>query len=564
MTIFAKLRSVSWVQGIRFTVVVALAVFIWLFLRGNYGIDAFLVVDLPLIFLIVANVLSTIWLLQQQRRSGTLAEEQLYLQVFLDCLAMGLVVFYTGASQSSLALIMLIPVVLASAYLYLRGSLFAASLSVVLLAVLFLLDTGGDLEHYGLIYHQAEIDFSLAENVEVYWNWVIIALALFAAASISGFISSNQRVIIRELGELTRRFERFRINTADVLGNIDSGLVTVDIDGNIIFMNPAAQEILEYRGPSPEGQSFDLVLSGRLAPLNPYIRTPLEGGPPERRNEVLITTESGDEMPLGIGTTILQSNEGAVRGVVLIFQDITDAKLLDEELRRRDKLAVIGELAAGIAHELKNPLASVSGSAEVLRESLRPEGEDARLLDLVVRESARINETIEELLNYTRIRQSDIRPLLLRSLLEEVVSLARNHPSCDGDKVVEIEIDTEIFIKADEGQMKQVFLNLVLNGLEAVTRKGRVVITMAPDSERKAVDATLVEVWVQDSGPGVPADEVAEIFEPFYTSKRGGHGLGLAVVQRIVDTHEGHITFVPDAGGTSTFRVFLPGGETGS
>ncbi len=409
MTIFAKLRSVSWVQGIRFTVVVALSVFIWLFLRGNYGIDAFLVVDLPLIFLILANVLSTIWLLQQQRKSGTLAEEQLYLQVFLDCLAMGLVVFYTGASQSSLALIMLIPVVLASAYLYLRGSLFDASLSVVLLAVLFLLDTGGDLEHYGLIYHQAEIDFSLAENVEVYWNWVIIALALFAAASISGFISSNQRVIIRELGELTRRFERFRINTADVLGNIDSGLVTVDIDGNIIFMNPAAQEILEYRGPSPEGQSFDLVLSGRLAPLNPYIRTPLEGGPPERRNEVLITTESGDEMPLGIGTTILQSNEGAVRGVVLIFQDITDAKLLDEELRRRDKLAVIGELAAGIAHELKNPLASVSGSAEVLRESLRPEGEDARLLDLVVRESARINETIEELLNYTRIRQSDIR-----------------------------------------------------------------------------------------------------------------------------------------------------------
>ncbi len=564
MTIFAKLRSVSWVQGIRFTVVVALAVFIWLFLRGNYGIDAFLVVDLPLIFLIVANVLSTIWLLQQQRRSGTLAEEQLYLQVFLDCLAMGLVVFYTGASQSSLALIMLIPVVLASAYLYLRGSLFAASLSVIILAVLFLLDTGGDPEHYGLIYHQAEIDFSLAENAELYWSWVIIALALFAAASISGFISSNQRVIIRELGELTRRFERFRINTADVLGNIDSGLVTVDIDGNIIFMNPAAQEILEYRGPNPEGRSFDLVLSGRLAPLNPYIRAPLEGGPPERRNEVLITTESGDEMPLGIGTTILQSNEGAVRGVVLIFQDITDAKLLDEELRRRDKLAVIGELAAGIAHELKNPLASVSGSAEVLRESLRPEGEDARLLDLVVRESARINETIEELLNYTRIRQSDIRPLLLRSLLEEVVSLARNHPSCDGDKVVEIEIDTEIFIKADEGQMKQVFLNLVLNGLEAVTRKGRVVITMAPDSERKAVDATLVEVWVQDSGPGVPADEVAEIFEPFYTSKRGGHGLGLAVVQRIVDTHEGHITFVPDAGGTSTFRVFLPGGETGS
>ncbi|MFC1529703.1 nitrogen regulation protein NR(II), partial [Gemmatimonadota bacterium] len=395
-------------------------------------------------------------------------------------------------------------------------------------------------------------------------QWVIIALALFTAAAISGFISENQHAIMRELGELTRRFERFRINTADVLGNIESGIVTVDVDGHIIFMNPAAQTILEYRGPHPEGRPFDQVFSGRLAPLMLNIRAPLEGGPPQRRNEVVITTEIGDEMPLGIGTTVLKSDVGAVRGVVLIFQDITEAKLLDEEIRRQDKLAVIGELAAGIAHELKNPLASVSGSAEVLQESLKPAGEDARLLDLVVRESARINETIEELLNYTRIRQSDIRPLLLHNLLDEVVSLARNHPSCDGEKVVEIEIDTEIFIRADEGQMKQVFLNLVLNGLEAVTGTGRVVITMAPESDRKPIVGTLVEIWIQDSGPGVPAEEVETIFEPFYTSKRGGHGLGLAVVQRIVETHDGHITFEPDADGISTFRVFLPGGETGS
>jgi len=269
-------------------------------------------------------------------------------------------------------------------------------------------------------------------------------------------------------------------------------------------------------------------------------------------------------MPLGNGTTILRHDDGTVRGVVLIFQDITEAKLLEEELRRKDKLAVIGELAAGIAHELKNPLASVSGSAEVLRESLQPEGEDARLLDLVVRESSRINQIIEEFLNYSRIRRSDIRPLPLKSLLEEVASLAGKHPSCDGSKVIEVELDTDVLVSADEGQMKQVFLNLVLNGLEAVDRTGRVVLTVAPEEEGKSIDERLVEVWVQDSGPGVPAEEIAHIFEPFYTSKRGGHGLGLAIVQRIVDTHEGLITFEPTADGTSTFRVFLPGGERAS
>jgi len=564
MTIFAKSRSVRFVQALRFTVVVVLAASIWSFLRANYGADAFVVVDIPLTFLIIANVLSTIWLLQQQQRSGTLPEMLLYLQVTLDCLAMGLVVFYTGAIGSELALIMLVPVVLASAYLYLRGSLFAASIAVMILAALYWFDAQGHLSAYGLIYNQEAILVRLSDNMALIYYWFTIALSLYTTAFISGYISQNQLDLIRELGVLTRRLERFRINTADVLGNIESGIVTVDIDGHIIFMNPTAQEILEYWGPNPEGRAFDMVLTGRLAPLSPYIRAPLEGGPRERRNEVTITTESGNEMPLGIGTTILRHDDGTVRGVVLIFQDITEAKLLEEELRRKDKLAVIGELAAGIAHELKNPLASVSGSAEVLRESLQPEGEDARLLDLVVRESSRINQIIEEFLNYSRIRRSDIRPLPLKSLLEEVASLAGKHPSCDGSKVIEVELDTDVLVSADEGQMKQVFLNLVLNGLEAVDRTGRVVLTVAPEEEGKSIDERLVEVWVQDSGPGVPAEEIAHIFEPFYTSKRGGHGLGLAIVQRIVDTHEGLITFEPTADGTSTFRVFLPGGERAS
>ena len=563
MTILASPRSVRFVQGLRFGVIVVLAAGIWFFQRDYYGSDALMVVDLPLIFIIFANVLSTVWLLQHQRRSGVLAEEQLYLQIFLDVLAMGLVVFYTGATSSPLVLIMLVPVVLASAYLYLRGSLFAASLSVVILAALFILDANGWLQHYGPIYLQKSIAFHLGEDTDLILFWFIIALALFAAASISGFIAQNQLRIIYELGELTRRLERFRINTADVLGNIDSGIVTVDSSGNIIFMNRAAREILLYDGPDPEGRKYDLVLSGRLESLSPFIRDPLTGGPAERRNEVIITSGHGAEIPLGISTTILRSDE-SVRGVVLIFQDITEAKLFDEKIRRQDKLAVIGELAAGIAHELKNPLASLSGSAEVLRESLKPAGEDGLLLDLVVRESSRINEIIEKFLNYSRIQQSDIRPLSLRTLFEEVASLARNHPSCEEGRVVEIELDTDVLILADDGQMKQVFMNLVLNGLEALEDSGTVILRLPPDEERKVVDEKLVEVWVQDSGPGVSAEEVGNIFEPFYTRKRGGHGLGLAVVQRIIETHDGYIVFNPASDGTSTFRVFLPGGEIGS
>ncbi|MFC1595399.1 nitrogen regulation protein NR(II) [Gemmatimonadota bacterium] len=562
MTILARPGSVRFVQGLRFAVVVVLAAGIWIFLRDNYGSDAFLVVDIPLIFLLVANVLTTIWLLQQLWRSGTLTEDQLYSQVFLDVLAMGLVVFYTGASDSDQALIMLLPVMLASAYLYLRGSLFAASLSVVIIAALYWLDANGWLQNYGAIYNQNSIIHDAGVLTDLVLRWFIIALALFTAASISGFIAQNQIGIMRELGDLTRRLERFRLNTADVLGNIDSGIVTVDADGSIIFMNRAALEILQYHGPNPERRQYTLVLSGGLEPLSPFISDPLTGGPAERRNEVIITSGNGAEIPLGISTTILRGNEG-VRGVVLIFQDITEAKLLDEKIRRQDKLAVTGELAAGIAHELKNPLASLSGSAEVLRESLKPEGEDGRLLDLVVRESYRINESIEKFLDYSRIQQSAIRPLSLRALFEEVAALARNHPSCVEGRDVQVQLDAEALILADDGQMKQVFLNLVLNGLEALVDSGTVTLKLPPDEERKMVDEKLVEIWVQDSGPGVSVEEVSNIFEPFYTSKRGGHGLGLAVVMRIVESHDGYIVFEPDSDGTSTFRVFLPGGEMG-
>ncbi len=546
---------------LRLTVLLFLAVAAFFTRRDSFGDVALYVVDIPLAALIVANILSTIWLYQHLLIDGTLEEEQLYLQVFLDVMVMGMVVFYTGASTSTLALIFLVPVVLASAFLYLRGSLFAASLSAVVLAALFTLDANGWLAEYGSNYRQAAVDFTqLGVARDLLSEWVLAALALFAAAATSGYLAKNQLSVLREVGELTRRLERIRINTSDVLTNLESGLLTVDTDGTIIFLNRAAREILQVESPEPEGRNYEIVLAGHLEPLGQMIHNALLGVPLSRRNEIDIEFGSNRPLPLGVSPTVLRDN-GIIRGVILIFQDLTEAKLLEERLRRQDRLAVIGELGAGIAHELRNPLASISGSADVLQTGLDVDGEDRQLLDLIVNESARINDIVEQFLSYARIKRVDMHPVDLRRIVEEVFSLARNHPNFSQGQEIVVELEQCPLVLADDAQMKQVFLNLVLNGLEALGGPGRICVCSPSADEGFSRWPDLAEIWVQDEGPGVPKDEVERIFEPFYTNKQGGTGLGLAVVQRIVESHEGHILYAPTSDGTSTFRVFLPKGE---
>jgi two-component system sensor histidine kinase PilS (NtrC family) len=565
MATLIRPRIVQFIRILRLCLIAFVAAAGLFFMRSSFGAIAVYVVDIPLAALVAAHVLVAFW---QRQRSGdpsrVAAENPFYWQVVLDVLVMGLVVFYTGASSSTFTLLFLIPVILASAFLELRGSLFAASLSTILIAGIFWVDAQGWLADYGTIYfqHPLEFDFSTTggDTAELLLNFIVPALSLFTAAFISGYLAENQLRIVGEVGELTRRLERIRLNTSDVLENVESGLITVGADGFIIFFNPAARAILRMGEQEPEGRPYSLVLTDRLEPFARIVRQALDGRRMERRNEVAVETDDGRRVPLGVTPSILRGPHG-IRGVVLIFQDLTEAKLMEERIRRQDRLAVIGELAAGIAHELRNPLASISGSAEVLLDSLDLEGDDVRLLGLMVKESQRINRIIEDFLNYARLQPSDIHRIDLAALADDVVGLARNHPAHRGNRSIEVDLAGCPAARGDPAQMKQVLLNLLLNALEAMEDGGRVRIVRPGPGEGRPRGAGLVEIWVQDEGPGVPPGEELRIFEPFFTRKPGGTGLGLAVVQRIVEAHDGQIVYAPSRDGLSTFRLYLPVGE---
>jgi two-component system sensor histidine kinase PilS (NtrC family) len=577
MAILARPRSIRFVQLLRMAVLVFIAATGLLIFRDSYrGIEIY-VVDIPLVALALAYVLSWIWLRQGDLEEGALEELPLISQIVLDVLLMALVVFYTGASSSTFLLVFLLPVILAGAFLYLRGTLIAASLSVAILLALFYLDASGMLATYNVgrepaaqlltsgvfqRYYSQPVSLDDIGAFDLLIRFLTVSLVLFAAAFTSGYLAERVRFTVGEVSELTRRIARIRLNTSDVLANLESGLITVDKDGQIIFFNRAAREILGVESPEPEGRNYQIALSGRLEPLARLIADALDGIRPGRRNEVWIEGSDG-RTPLGMTPSILQGEQG-IRGVVLIFQDITESKLLEARMRRQDRLAAIGELAAGIAHELRNPLASISGSAEVLHASLGVEGEDSQLLELVVSESGRINQIVEEFLNYARIKVVEPRPVDMTRVAGEVATLARNHPSCVEGRHIEVMLDGCPPVLADEGQLKQVLLNLVLNGLEAIEPGGVVTLRRPESGESRPRGQGLIELWIQDDGPGVESEEAEHIFEPFHTKKRGGTGLGLAVVQRIVESHGGHIVYLPSQDGTSTFRIYIPEGESGS
>ena len=244
--------------------------------------------------------------------------------------------------------------------------------------------------------------------------------------------------------------------------------------------------------------------------------------------------------------------ESAMTGVVAVFQDLTEVREMERRARRNETLAEVGALAAGIAHELRNGLKPIAGSVEFLQRELQLQGEEAQLMDLIARESARLNKFVTELLSYSRERDLAVEPVSLGDHLSELVSTLRHDPRRAAGVEVRLEPGAEdVRVSMDPEQMRQVWLNLATNALEAMGEQGVLAVRW------KTADGGVV-VEFGDNGPGIAADDLPRVGEPFFTTKRGGTGLGLAIAQRIVERHGGVLTLESDAGRGTTARVQLP------
>jgi len=327
------------------------------------------------------------------------------------------------------------------------------------------------------------------------------------------------------------------------------GLVTSDLRGRTLTFNRAAETITGHSRQTATGASVAALLG--LPPDFAAGLDPARFHEGSRRADYRYRRPDGTEIDLGLSATTLETSAGTT-GFLFTFQDVTTVRRLERDARLQQRLAAVGEMAAGIAHEIRNPLASISGSMQVLRNELALNDEQSQLMDIVLRESERLNQTIQSFLAYARPRRFGIRRLDLRPVLQDAALLLRNSAEVGQGHVVDVDVPSlPVFCEADEGQVRQVIWNLATNGLRAMPGGGRLIL-----AARREVGNASGMLVVRDEGVGIPESELDGLFQPFHGAFANGSGLGMAIVHRIVNDYGGeiHVTSKPGAGTTVEVR----------
>lgn len=408
----------------------------------------------------------------------------------------------------------------------------------------------------GLVYF-ADIFFSQRQVDLALW----IQLGVFAAvAAVTAYFASRIKVMDVERAALAGELRRARLEAEDVLRNLRTGVLTVDGAGYLLYSNPAAEELLGLAGHDWRERPVMPDIA-RIAPefWNVITATARRG---VRQMRVEVQVRRPDRVfPIGVTTTTLDAEDGGPPRVTAIFTDISDTKRLEELHLRAERLEAVAELSSSLAHEIKNPLASIRSSVEQLSRSARANADEKFLGGLIVRESDRLSRLLTEFLDFSRVRVTEYRPVDLAEVAAAAVRLVREHPDCPDDAVIRV-AGGATMLEGDEDLLHRVVSNLVLNAVQATGAGARVVVDVgkadAADLPRGSGIESPVLLRVRDNGPGIPDALRERLFEPFVTGRVGGSGLGLAIVQRAVEAHRGIVLVDSAAGQGTTFTVYFP------
>ncbi|MBD3258959.1 PAS domain S-box protein [candidate division GN15 bacterium] len=452
----------------------------------------------------------------------------LSLQTLLEISVVSGVVFATGNVNSPFSALFVLTIVSAALFFRMVGTLLVAS--SVSLSYAFIIWLGLSHTNDSALSVQA-LKTIFSSNDAAFWGILLHILIFYLTAFISGYLAERLSHQDRKLADASVALKRARLETDEILRHLNSGLLTIDATGYIVYFNRAAERILGYSEEQVKGMRCGEVFAERMPGLADCL---IEGFSSKRsypRLELEIKSRHGDITPLGLSTSILTEEDGELRGVICIFSDLTDAKRLENKVRANDRLAAIGELSASIAHEIRNPLAAISGSVEVLSSELQLDGPNARLMELITRESQRLNKILTEFLAYARIGRPAYTKVELCHLVSEVRELIQMHDRVPDNIVIAVDSDEPIvYVVGDEDLIKQMVMNLLMNACEAFEgNPGELRVSI--DSAR---DDAHVFLRVADNGPGIPEEYLDKVYEPFFSTKKQGTGLGLAIVHRVV------------------------------
>lgn len=470
-----------------------------------------------------------------------------YAQIVWDLILVTVLILITGGVNSPYAFLYFLSIVSTSVLLARSEAYYTASLCVILYGAIL------DLQYYGRL---APLGLSRASAEQYGAGYVFYLIFLYCAsfyltAYLAGSLSERARRSEHALHEKAIDYEELERLNSSIVATIGSGLVTVNSAGRVRVFNRYAEFLTGISQEDAYDRPLSQVIPG-FAEFGQEIFAVAQG-------EFEHAGEDGEPMLLSFRSFPLTNKFGETMGAILDVHDLTQMKRMAGELKRADSLAAVGELSARMAHEIRNPLAAISGSVQLVALRQWVDENDKRLLSIILRETDRLDGLLRDFLFYAKPTQPNKVPLNLRRVIADLCALLSTDPRLAG-VAIETSIPEDLFVLFDKDQCSQIFWNLLVNGADATTRDGRISIeaSLQRGPGRVPDDRDQVRICVRDNGSGMTQSDVKRVFEPFFTTKKGGTGLGLATVYRIVETHGGRITVSSSVGTGTTITIYLP------
>lgn len=486
----------------------------------------------------------------------TLAENA-SLQVAGDLLLVGGILFTTGGIDSPISFLFLFVIIASSLTLPRAAAYLAASGAIIIYGVLV------DLEYFGIItpiylFPESKLSF---ESGYVFYVIFLNIVSYYTVAYLSSFLSHRLRIVKEELVRASINLEEQRAFNRNIVQNMGNGLITTSPEGRITSINPAARVLTGY--------SIEESLENPIEQLIPLVELKnlfCGNEPPDLPKQIEGEYKRKDGKTIFIRIKISHLADLDVPGYILVFEDLTEVREMQEKVLRTEQLAAVGRFSAGLAHEIRNPLTSLSGSIQVLARGLKLEDSYKKLMEIVIKETDRLNNILSDFLNYTQPKKNNDTIVDVTQLIQDVITLLKNKEDLSSEKQVVFKRTTEhLILNGDEEQIKQVVWNLCINALEAMSR-GTLTLSLreVPSFKRgefKTSHGGMV-LEVQDEGTGITPDQINNIYDPFFSTKKNGVGLGLATVYQIVNRNGGVMDVKSVFGEGTLFTVFLPDQES--
>jgi len=482
------------------------------------------VADMEVLLVGIAGLTICWWGLLRLNKSYV---AQAYAQIAVDLLLITWTVNRTGGVDSYFSSLYFLEIVMSSILLERRGAFFAGTASSVL-----------HFAHLDLAYFKIVPDTSSGAFYLPSLQF-IIALNIFGFCSVaylSNYLAENWRRTGAELQKSTGQVAFLQAFSDRIVDSMGSGLATTDVDGRIYLFNRAAERMT--------GRSAADVNSMTIGDVFPGIGK-VDQAP---KLDVWTKRKDGRDIYVRFSVSPIMIDDRNTAGYVWCFDDLTEIRLLERQVRQREQMAAIGALSSAIAHEIRNPLASITGSFKLLHSDLKLTEDQSQLADIISRETERLNGTISDFLSYARPTPPELHRTDLSVLIREMASLMRNSPDLTSRHSIELRLES-VFAMVDERMMRQVFYNLATNAFKAMPDGGILTISVEPRNG--------AQVRFEDTGIGMDEAEMKNLFVPFHSSFKNGTGLGLPIVYKIVTAHNGAIGVKSRKGAGSTFFVDL-------